>query len=215
MKTYESLKVSILGSTGSVGTQAVCVAGEMKVKIGILAAGRNYKLLAEQAKELAPEVLAVSDAETAEKLRELTENKYEIIYGEDALEKAIITCDHDVIVHSIAGLAGTASALAAAKTGARVAMANKEAIIAAGGLIKAELEKELAVRDSIAEALADTSENGIIPQFKKAVQDRQQDKGVAENKKHTAEGVVRFSRRSFEKTVDEIVYSDDNAEFEL
>ena len=141
MKTYENLKVSILGSTGSVGTQAVCVAGEMKVRIGILAAGRNYRLLAEQAKELSPEVLAVSDAETAAKLGELTENKYEIIYGEDALEKAILTCDHDVIVHSIAGLAGTSSALAAAKTGARLAMANKEAIIAAGGLIKAELAK--------------------------------------------------------------------------
>lgn len=141
MKKYNELKVSILGSTGSVGTQAVCVAEEMGVKIVILAAGRNYKLLAEQAKELNPEILAVADSETAEKLRDLTDGRYSIIFGADELEKAILESDHDVIVHSIAGLEGTRAALAAARTGARVAMANKEAIIAAGDFIKQELAR--------------------------------------------------------------------------
>ena len=133
--------MTILGSTGSVGTQAVCVAREMGVKVGVLAAGRNYKLLAEQAAELSPAVLSVSDDATAEKLRELTGGKYEIIVGADALESAILGTHHDVIIHSIAGLEGTRSALAAAKTGAKIGMANKEAIIAAGGLINRELSK--------------------------------------------------------------------------
>ena len=141
MKNYNDTVVTILGSTGSVGTQAVCVAREMGVKVGVLAAGRNYKLLAEQAAELSPAVLSVSDDATAEKLRELTGGKYEIIVGADALESAILGTHHDVIIHSIAGLEGTRSALAAAKTGAKIGMANKEAIIAAGGLINRELSK--------------------------------------------------------------------------
>ncbi len=141
MENYENVRVSILGSTGSVGTQAVSVAEELGVKINILAAGRNVTLLAEQAEKLSPRVLSVSDADCAEKLRELTDGKYEIIYGADSLEEAIFAGGHDVIVHSIAGLEGTRAALAAAKSGARLAMANKEAIIAAGHLINAELEK--------------------------------------------------------------------------
>ncbi len=139
MTDYSRLKVSILGSTGSVGTQAVCVAREMGVRIAILAAGRNYRLLAEQASELSPEILAVSDKDTADKLKNIVGNDYRIIYGADELEKCILETSHDVIVHSIAGLEGTRAAIAAAKTGARVAMANKEAIIAAGNFIKREL----------------------------------------------------------------------------
>ena len=139
LKNYNETVVTILGSTGSVGTQAVCVAREMGVKINVLAAGRNYKLLAEQAEELSPAALAVSDDETAVKLRELTGGKYEIIVGADALESAILNTHHDVIIHSIAGLEGTRSAIAAAKTGAKIGMANKEAIIAAGALINREL----------------------------------------------------------------------------
>ena len=140
MKDYSNLNVSILGSTGSVGTQAVCVAKEMGVKINILAAGRNYRLIAEQAMELSPSILAVSDEDTALKLKSLVGDSFRIIYGADELEKSILETSHDVIVHSIAGLEGTRAALAAAKTGARVAMANKEAIIAAGNFIKRELE---------------------------------------------------------------------------
>jgi len=138
---YGKLKVSILGSTGSVGTQAVCVAEEMGVNVTLLAAGRNVKLLAEQAEKLNPEVLSVADAESAEKLRVLTDGKYEIIYGADSLEAALLNTDDDVVVHSIAGLEGTRYALAAAKRGVRLAMANKEAIIAAGDLIRKSLQE--------------------------------------------------------------------------
>ena len=137
---YGKLKVSILGSTGSVGTQAVCVAEEMGVNVTLLAAGRNVKLLAEQAEKLDPEILSVADAESAEKLSELTGGRFEIIYGADSLEAALLSTDDDVVIHSIAGLEGTRYALAAAKRGVRLAMANKEAIIAAGDLIRASLE---------------------------------------------------------------------------
>lgn len=132
--------VIILGSTGSVGRQAVDVALELGLKVRVLAAGRNYRLLAEQAEKLKPEALSVTDAETAELLRRECRGKYEIIYGSGSLESLLERASDRVIIHAVAGLAGLPSALAASRSGARVAMANKEAIIAAGDLIFSELE---------------------------------------------------------------------------
>ena len=85
-------------------------------------------------------MLAVGDAESAELLLRATDGRYRIVFGDDGLENAVAELRNDVIVHSIAGLAGTRAALASARTGARLAMANKEAIIAAGDLIRRELE---------------------------------------------------------------------------
>lgn len=142
---YSKINVSILGSTGSVGEQAVCVCEELGVKIDILAAGRNAALLAKQAKRLNPRVLSVADSDTAAELQRLTDGKFDIIYGADALEQAIISLKNksgqSTVVHSIAGLDGTRYALAAADAGVRLAMANKEAIIAAGDMIRERLER--------------------------------------------------------------------------
>lgn len=136
---FDKMKISVLGSTGSVGTQALDVARELGVRVSLLAAGRNVELLAKQAAEFSPSLLSVADAESAKRLSELTDGKYDIIYGADSLEKTLRTSCDDVIVHSIAGLGGTRAALAAAESGRRLAMANKEAIIAAGDLIHERL----------------------------------------------------------------------------
>lgn len=136
---YSNISVSILGATGSVGTQAASVASELGVRVGILSAGENWRELARLAEILSPRLLVIGNAENASYLREATGGKFEIAVGDDELEQAILSTKDDVIIHSIAGLAGLRFALAAAKTGARLAMANKEAIIAAGDLINSEL----------------------------------------------------------------------------
>lgn len=140
MKNFDDMTVSILGSTGSVGSQAVEVAEELGVRVQLLSANRSWQELALQAEHLHPKVLAVGDAESAELLLRATDGRYRIVFGDDGLENAVAELRNDVIVHSIAGLAGTRAALAAARTGARLAMANKEAIIVAGDLIRRELE---------------------------------------------------------------------------
>ncbi len=136
------VRVAILGSTGSVGTQAIDALSRMNVRIVMLSAGRNVDLIAEQARTVKPEICTVESEEAASQLRlALAGENVKIYGGADATERAIEECRADVIVHSIAGLAGLPTALAAAKTGARVGMANKEAIIAAGDMIYRELRR--------------------------------------------------------------------------
>ncbi|MBQ9996658.1 MAG: 1-deoxy-D-xylulose-5-phosphate reductoisomerase [Clostridia bacterium] len=129
-------KAMVLGSTGSVGTQTLDVVRELGLDVTFLAAGRNVRLLAEQIREFRPHTVSVADEATAVKLRETMGNDTpEIICTPDELLDAVRTIDADIIFHSIGGLEGTAAAFAAAESGKRVAMANKEAIIAAGDLI--------------------------------------------------------------------------------
>ncbi len=129
-------KAMVLGSTGSVGTQTLDVVRELGLDVTFLAAGRNVRLLAEQIREFRPYTVSVADEATAVKLRETMGNDTpELICTSDELLDAIRTTNADIIFHSIGGLEGTAAAFAAAESGKRVAMANKEAIIAAGDLI--------------------------------------------------------------------------------
>ncbi len=136
------VRVAILGSTGSVGVQALDALSRMGCRIVMLSAGRNVELLAQQARLLKPEICTVDGEKEAEQLRLLLAGEPVRIYGgKDAAERAVAECRADVIIHSIAGLAGLPTALAAAKTGARIGMANKEAIIAAGDIIYETLRK--------------------------------------------------------------------------
>ena len=128
----------VLGSTGSVGVQTLDVVRELGLGVDFLAAGRNVGLLTEQIREFHPRAVSVADETTAAELRERlkTENDApEILCSPDDMLDAVRTTDSDIIFHSIGGLEGTAAAFAAAESGKRVAMANKEAIIAAGDLI--------------------------------------------------------------------------------
>lgn len=141
----KNIKVSsavILGSTGSVGTQTVEVVDQLGLKVKMLTAGENILLLAEQIKMLHPQLAAVSNAAAAKGLKELIGGEQvEILASEDETNAAIRETDADIVFHSVAGLAGLSSAKAAAQSGKRVAMANKEAVIAAGDMLFELLDK--------------------------------------------------------------------------
>lgn len=135
-------KVAILGSTGSVGTQALEALRNIKAEAALLTGGQNISLLAKQISAFHPALAAVPTREAADRLQGmLAEGRTRILGGPDAICQAIRECGADVIVHAICGMAGIPPALAAADTGARIAMANKEAIIAAGHLIYDRLAK--------------------------------------------------------------------------
>ena len=136
---FRAGKAAVLGATGSVGTQTLDVLRELRIPVSFLSAGENTELFASLIREFAPSAAAVSSEEAARALRELlrTEGSVpcEILFRKDEILDAVRNTDADVIFHSISGLAGLPAALAAADSGRRIAMANKEAVIACGDLI--------------------------------------------------------------------------------
>ncbi len=137
---YSKVSAAVLGSTGSVGTQAIDALSRLGAKIELLTGGRNITLLAEQAIKCNPKTVPVPDWEGGGRLASLLPDTVRVLSGENAVCNAIRECSCSLIVHSIAGMAGIPAALASAETGARIAMANKEALISLGHIIYEKLK---------------------------------------------------------------------------
>ena len=134
--------ISILGATGSVGTQACEAAQQCGLSVKMLCAASSVLKMAELAEKLHPQCCIMINSSAAEELRGLLSGgRIKVYSGEDALCSYLKNSPADVTVHSISGLAGTKAAFAAASTSTRLAMANKEAIVAAGPIIKELLRK--------------------------------------------------------------------------
>ncbi|MBQ4353838.1 MAG: 1-deoxy-D-xylulose-5-phosphate reductoisomerase [Clostridia bacterium] len=132
----------VLGSTGSVGTQTLDVITELGLNVRMLTAGTNTELLAAQIRRYHPEIVAVVSEQAANDLRDRIDgNLPVIVWDQETALQLIEQTDADIIFHSVAGLAGIPYALAAARSGKRIGMANKEAIIAAGELIFSLMRK--------------------------------------------------------------------------
>lgn len=129
--------VSLAGSTGSIGTQAVevIVAQPGRYEVVAIGAQRSVDLLAEQAVLLRPKVVAVADESAALALRSRLPIGTELRSGPDAL--ASIATDADVVVNGVVGFAGLPVTLAALSSGRRLALANKESLIAGGPVVQA------------------------------------------------------------------------------
>lgn len=134
--------IVVLGSTGSIGTQALDVVRFNKeLKIIGLSAYSNFELLAKQANEFRPSFVVIVDEKYYENLKNLIKYKCNIFCGEKALIELSKMREADVILNSIVGIAGlkpTISALNADKT---LALANKESLVAAGEFIKKQMTK--------------------------------------------------------------------------
>ena len=139
------VKISLIGSTGSIGRQVVDVAlrHKDKFKIITLAAGGNAKLLEEQANLLHPEVIALADPEKACEIKELP--KGTVLYtGENAVLHAVSE-KSDIVFVAVSGFAGLKPTLEGISLGKDIALANKETLVA-GGEIVMKLAKEKGVR---------------------------------------------------------------------
>ena len=139
------IKISLIGSTGSIGRQVVDVAlrHKDKFKIITLAAGGNAKLLEEQANLLHPEVIALADSEKACEIKELPEGTA-LYTGENAVLHAVSE-KSDIVFVAVSGFAGLKPTLEGISLGKDIALANKETLVA-GGEIVMKLAKEKGVR---------------------------------------------------------------------
>ena len=133
-------RLTILGSTGSVGEQVLAVADAFpeRYPIAALAAGRNVEKLAQQVKRFRPALVSVADATLAAALRErLGGSRVEIAVGAAGLE-AVAQHPADLVVSALVGAVGLAPTLAAIRAGRDVALANKEVLVMAGALVMRE-----------------------------------------------------------------------------
>ena len=127
--------ISLLGSTGSIGVQALDVARMHGYRVVGLAAGKNIKVLEQQAREFKPLLVAVADSEAAIQLKiALADTDIKVIGGSDAIcEVAKLECD--TVLNAIVGIAGLRPTLAAIEAGHDIALANKETLVAAGSIV--------------------------------------------------------------------------------
>ena len=133
--------IVILGSTGSIGTQALEVAKRDGYNVIGLAAGKNAKLLEQQAREFLPDTVAMFDETAARELKlRLSDTDIKVLSGIDGVcELAALQCD--TVLDSIVGIAGLKPALSAIEAGNTLALANKETLVAGGDIVNAEAKK--------------------------------------------------------------------------
>uniref|UniRef100_A0A5Q5BIQ8 1-deoxy-D-xylulose 5-phosphate reductoisomerase n=3 Tax=unclassified Mycobacterium TaxID=2642494 RepID=A0A5Q5BIQ8_MYCSS len=126
------LRVLILGSTGSIGTQALDVIAANPDRfevVGLAAGGANPELLARQRAATGVHAIAVTDPAAAEKIGDVTYS------GPDAVTRLVENTQADVVLNALVGALGLEPTLAALATGARLALANKESLVAGGPLV--------------------------------------------------------------------------------
>jgi 1-deoxy-D-xylulose-5-phosphate reductoisomerase len=132
-------KITILGSTGSIGCSALDVIGKNpeRFQVVALSAGKNIKLLKQQIEKFQPKVVAVSTKESALNLREALNSKsrVKIFYDEEGLKEIASFPSADIVISAISGSAGLMPTLAAIEAGKDIALANKETMVMAGEIV--------------------------------------------------------------------------------
>ena len=134
--------LAILGSTGSVGKQSVEIAKLLNLNVDFLASSSSVDEMERQARDLKPKMCVMTNQKSAELLKtKLSDCDIKVYGGESSLLSAIEESNAKVAVNAISGFAGLAPAISCAKSGKRIAMSNKEAIVIAYKILKDEIDK--------------------------------------------------------------------------
>ena len=135
--------LSILGSTGSIGTQTLEIVRNNKseFKVEALAANSNIDLLEAQVREFRPKVTAIGDESKYEELKQRVRGLTEITAGLEGVVNAATAESCDTVVSAIVGIAGLIPTYKAIKAGKNIALANKETLVTAGRIITEEVKK--------------------------------------------------------------------------
>lgn len=136
----------ILGSTGSIGTQALEICRRDGYRVTALVAGSNIDLLEKQAREFKPLSVAVFNEEAAKELKiKLSDTDIKVLSGAEGVCE-VAQCEGDIVLNSIVGIAGLRPTLSAIEAGKTIALANKETLVTGGELVKkAAKEKGVAI----------------------------------------------------------------------
>ncbi len=133
------MNISILGSTGSIGTQSLLVVDDLKgikeINVKAISGNKNVKLLEEQARKYKPDIVAASDENSARDLKvRLSDTSVKVLSGEDGLIQVATHPETEMVLSSIVGFSGLVPTLHAIDEKKDIALANKETLVTAGKL---------------------------------------------------------------------------------
>ncbi|MFQ6089934.1 MAG: 1-deoxy-D-xylulose-5-phosphate reductoisomerase [Candidatus Bipolaricaulia bacterium] len=137
------MRVSILGSTGSIGRQALEVIRSLQPDFQpvALAAGSNLELLAEQVREFRPAVVSIKDRELVEPFHHLIGGGTELLWGREGLLELAALPEADMVINGLVGAIGLEPTLRALEAKKRVGLANKESLVIGGHLVREALSR--------------------------------------------------------------------------
>ncbi len=136
-------KIAVLGSTGSVGEQALDVAEQFGFEVASISANKNFKRVEEQARKFGVASVAMADEEAAAELKvRLADTSVKIYAGENGICQMIGENSHSTVVNSIMGEAGLMPTLATINSGTRLALANKESLVVAGDIVMSRAKEK-------------------------------------------------------------------------
>lgn len=138
-------KIAILGSTGSIGTQALDVieANPETFQVEVLTAGNNSDLLIEQALKFKPNTVVIGDSSKFDEVQAaLWPQGIKVFTGEESLEEVVQMGNIDMVLTALVGYAGLKPTLAAIDAGCQIALANKETLVVAGDLVTAKAKEK-------------------------------------------------------------------------
>ncbi|HCA42338.1 MAG TPA: 1-deoxy-D-xylulose-5-phosphate reductoisomerase [Bacteroidetes bacterium] len=180
-------KISIFGSTGSIGVNTLNVIDNLNnngfnAEIVYLSSNSNFDILTGQINKYKPKGVIINNKESYEKLKSLNFSNTEILFGEDGLLEVASRDDYDILVSALVGFAGLLPTIEAIKKGKRIALANKETLVTGGKIIMDLIKK------SGAELLPIDSEHSAILQCI-----------VGENSKEISKLIITASGGPFRK----------------
>ena len=162
-----SKRISILGSTGSIGRQSLDVIAACGMSVAALTANSSVKRMEEQARQFKPELAVLVDEKAAADLRvRLADTNVKVLPGMEGLLEAAAVSSADTVITAVVGMVGLRPTLAAIREGKRIALANKETLVCAGQLVLEE------AKDYGAQILPVDSEHSALFQSLEGNKDR-------------------------------------------
>ena len=164
-------KIAVLGSTGSVGEQALDVADKFGLEVSCISANKNFSRVEEQARRFGVKAVAMADEVAASELKtRLADTDIKIYSGDDGICDMISEQQQETVVNSIIGEAGLKPTLATIDSGCRLALANKESLVVAGEIVMARAKEknvEILPVDSEHSAIFQCLKSGAKKEIKK------------------------------------------------
>lgn len=134
--------ISVLGSTGSIGTQTLDVAKKHNMRLAAITANKNVKLLSQQARQFNPSLVCIGDESLYGELkRELADTSIKLAAGNEGILMAAEHSEANLVVNAIVGIAGLLPSLTAVNSGKDLALANKESLVTGGALVMGAVAK--------------------------------------------------------------------------